>query len=155
MPVDAASRQMVGSRKRYGIVKSRTIILIAASAMPFIAGCGGGGNGALTMHGTLTALGGGARGADACSWEAMPAAVAWGKVNIVSPSGAELDQAPLHRPAATGKQTSGIPVCAMRFTAAGLPSEPMYGIRINGVSDTTWVHRNRASHVTVFVGPQP
>jgi hypothetical protein len=130
----------------------RAMFAVAFAAT--LTGCGGGGSTALTMHGEVTALGGSAIGQPACSWGAMPAAVANGTVNVVSPSGSELAQVALAHPVATGKQLSGLPVCAMRFTTKGLPSERLYGVRIAGVSGTTWIHPSQVSRVIVFVGPQ-
>lgn len=129
-----------------------TAIAIAVLAA-VVAGCGGGST-SVTMHGAVTAMGGGAIGEDACSWGAMPAGVAYGKVDVVSPSGTELAQVSLGHPVATGKHIYGVPVCAMPFTAAGLPAESMYGIKTSGVSGTTWVHQDHTSHVSLFVGPQ-
>jgi hypothetical protein len=104
------------------------------------------------MHGRLVQMGGGAINESACSWGAMfvqPTAT----VNVVSPSGSELAQVPLGKPAATGAQTAGQPICAIPFTAKNLPSERLYGVRVTGVSGTTWVKQAKASHVTIAIGP--
>lgn len=138
-------------------MKHTALVTVLVLSMAVVAGCSGGGttgSTASTMHGEVTALGGTATGQPACSWGAMPAAIANGKVNVVAPSGSELDQVPLASPVATGKHVSGLPVCAMRFTAKGLPSMHLYGVRIPGVSGTTWVHPSQVSHVVVSVGPQ-
>jgi hypothetical protein len=106
------------------------VIALAALAIgPALTGCGRSAPSTFTMHGAVTQLGGTAIGQGPCGPGNRKGGTT---VNVVSPSGAELGQGTLGPPADTGHQSCGLPICRSAFTVTGLPSERLYGIRIEG-----------------------
>ncbi len=84
----------------------------------------------------------------------LPAAVQPGtQVTVLAPSGTVLGTAALGAAVSAGPPSYGMSTCALPFTLTGVPVQRLYGIRLAGVSGTTW--SRTAGAITVTVGQQP
>ena len=113
---------------------------VAAATVMALTGCGGGGGSApsqVTLHVIVSEAG-------VCGQVVPPSMAASAVVDIVSPSGTELDQVKVSQ--VTGSKTAK---CRIPF-AVRLPHERLYGVKVEGgTGGTVWVHPSQASHVVV------
>jgi hypothetical protein len=76
------------------------------------------------------------------------------QITVISPSGTVIGTGSLGAPATT---TSNVLGCAedidvYPFQVAGLPSEPRYGVQINGEQETIWFTPAQVSHADLSLG---
>jgi hypothetical protein len=103
---------------------------------------------AVTVSGVVTVM-----GAGDCSPGQLPAGIqpSTTQITVTSPSGTVLGSTYLGQPANAGSML-GQPLCKLPFRVTSVPSERMYGIKVAGVSGTSWAHKPKGIVISVTSG---
>jgi hypothetical protein len=123
--------------------------IAAQVAVLALAGCAASSPTNATVSGNVATM-----GAGDCNAGQLPASIQPGttQVTVTSPSGTVLGSTYLGQPSSTGQQVLGQPVCKMSFRVTSVPSSRMYGIKIAGVSGTSWAHKPSGILITLTEG---
>lgn len=124
----------------------RTIVVLGAILA--LAGCGASAPANVTVSGNVQVM-----GAGDCNPGQLPAGVQPGttQVTVTSPSGTFLGSTYVGQPVNAGSLL-GQPLCNLPFRLTSVPSARMYGIKIAGVSGTSWSHKPKGIVITLTEG---
>jgi hypothetical protein len=122
--------------------------IAALVAVLALAGCGASTPANVTVSGNVQVM-----GAGDCNAGQLPAGVQPGttQLTVTSPSGTVLGSTYLGQPVSAGSLL-GQPLCNLPFRVTSVPSARMYGIKVGGVSGTSWSHKPAGIVITVTEG---
>jgi hypothetical protein len=123
-------------------------LIIATSALGVMIGLSACGASTTTVSGNVQVT-----GAGDCNPGQLPAGIQpeTTQVTVISPSGTVLGSTYLGKPSSAGNAL-GLPLCNLPFRVTSVPSNSMYGVKISGVSGTSWAHKATGIVISVTEG---